>query len=220
MSEDRWPLHILFDLDGTLVDSSPLHDLAFRSVIGEHLPHLLETFDYDAVRGMPTWAVFEAMGVKDSELRETLTAQKQSHYRQSLRDGRIQTMAGATELVGWLRDGGRGTHIVTGSSGKSVEAVLESTQLRSLFEYVVTADNVAKGKPAPDGYLACVEQIGVSAADCIAVEDAPSGVEAAREAGLAVIGVFDPGIQETTDYWFPDLRALHAEFPSRGKVAI
>jgi beta-phosphoglucomutase len=206
------PRHVLFDLDGTLIDSSVLHARAFTAVLAANAPELLPRFDYERVRGWPTRRVFLDLGITDAAALTKATELKQLNYRAAVAAGHLYPMTGALELVHWLRGAGCGTHLVTGSSRGSVEAALASAGLAGLFDQMVTANDVPEGKPAPDGYLACLRQIADKAADCLAVEDAPSGILAARAAGIVTVGVFNPAVRTLADLWFPNLEALHGAF--------
>jgi HAD superfamily hydrolase (TIGR01509 family) len=204
------PRHFLLDFDGTLVDSAPLHSEAFRTVLGEQVPSLVPTFDYDRVRGRSTREVLAELGIVDTKQLADLTAAKQARYRAAVAAGELRPMAGARDLLAWLRDRGYGLYVVTGGSRGSVEPALAASGLTNFFSGLSTGDEVAHGKGAPDVYLACLARFNLAACDCLAVEDAASGVAACRGAGIAVAGVFDPAIRELVDAWYPDLIALRS----------
>ena len=192
-----------------LSNSSSLHARAFTAVLTAHAPELLFRFDYERVRGWPTRKVFLDLGITEPAALSAATELKQLNYRAAVAAGSLHPMAGAQTLVRCLRNAGCGTHLVTGSSRGSVEAALASAGLASLFDTTVTADDVLAGKPAPDSYIACLAQIAAEAAECLAVEDAPSGVLASRAAGIVTVGVFDPAVRAMANFWLPDLEALH-----------
>ena len=188
----------LFDFDGTLVDSSPLHEWAFREVLTAELPEALASFHYERVRGRATHEVFFEAGVTDPAECQRLTSLKQRRYQQAVRDGRLKVLPGADEVLSALSKAGRRLYLVTSGGRGSVELALDSTGLARHFRGIVTASDVDRGKPAPDLYLEALRLFGLNQEDCLAVEDAPSGVEAARAAGLDVVTV-DP--LASTDAW-------------------
>jgi HAD superfamily hydrolase (TIGR01509 family) len=206
---------MLFDLDGTLIDSAPLHEAAFTAVLAARLPARLPGFDYERVRGQTTRQVFEGLGVADPELLAACVEQKQAHYRDAVASGRLRPMPGARDLILWLRGRAAGVYLVTGGSRRSIEAALGATDLAGLFDGIVTAEDAPRGKPAPDGYLHCLARYNLAAADCCAVEDAPDGIAACRAANIRVAGVFNPAVQETADLWLRDLLALRDELDRR-----
>jgi HAD superfamily hydrolase (TIGR01509 family) len=183
------PNSFLFDFDGTLVDSAPLHDWAFREVLLAECPHALGQFSYERVRGRATKEVFREAGVDHPAELSRLTALKQHYYQQAVREGRLNVFPGATDLLAALSSAGRNLYLVTSGSRASVEVALQATGLGRYFEGVVTSSEVARGKPSPELYLETIRRFGLEAADCIAIEDAPSGAEAARAAGLEVVMV-------------------------------
>jgi HAD superfamily hydrolase (TIGR01509 family) len=207
--------HLLFDLDGTLIDSSLLHDRAYREALVATAPEFVAGFDYERYKGIPTNEVFARLGVVDAERRRSLTELKQKNYRAAVASGQVGMFPGARELLIALGERGFGIYVVTGSSAQSVKAALEVCGLASLLDGVVTADDVSHGKPAPDCYMECVSRFGLVARDCLAVEDAKDGVAAARAATLRVWGVHDPAIRPLCDWWAPDLTTLGAEFASK-----
>ena len=187
----------LFDFDGTLVDSSPLHDWAFREVLHAELPDALPRFDYEKMRGRATSEVFLEAGVTDPLERQRLTALKQQLYRQAVHEGRLQVMPGASEALSALSQAGRHLYLVTSGSRGSVELVLKTTGLAPHFRGVVTASDVERGKPEPDLYLEALRRFGLNPDECLAVEDAQSGADAARAAGIEVVMVDPLGSPES-----------------------
>ena len=206
------PSSVLFDLDGTLIDSSPLHDRAFRAAFAAGAPELATDFDYHQHKGKPTLEVFAQLGVADAGKRADLTAFKQAHYRTAVAGGELGLFDGARELLMALSAAGIGLYLVTGSSAASVDAALRAGGVDQLLSARITAEDVTRGKPAPDGYRACLARHGLSAEDCVAVEDAVNGVTSARDAGLRVWGVHDPSIRALCDDWAASLPLLGARF--------
>ncbi len=210
--------HFLFDLDGTLIDSSALHARAYQAVIDREVPQHSEAFDYDKVTGKTTLEVFTQMVDGDSDLGRELTTQKQALYRQLVNDGELEAMPGALELLELLKNLQKGVQLVTSSSRKSVEVALKSTKLDQFLDQLVTADDVKHGKPAPDCYQLAMRNVNASSEKCIVFEDALAGIRSAQAAGLAVVGVFNPDIKTVTNYWFEDLLTLKSQIQNTMSV--
>jgi HAD superfamily hydrolase (TIGR01509 family) len=195
----------LFDLDGTLVDSSGLHERVFREVLSEYAPELLAHFDYESLKGKSTAESFWDLGIVEASTLETMVNEKQLRYRAAIRGGELSLMPGALETLETLRQLAKRLFVVTGGSRRSVETALAATGIRDFFEDIVTSDDVVSGKPDPDAFLLCLERSGVSAADAVGIEDALNGVEACRAAELDVVLVNNPRLGVSVKPAFPSL---------------
>jgi HAD superfamily hydrolase (TIGR01509 family) len=98
-------------------------------------------------------------------------------------------MPGARELLAALRAAGRPIALCSNSPRRLVDAALRSAGMHATFDAIVGGDDVPRGKPAPDPYLAAVAALGLEPAACTALEDSPTGVHSAKAAGLRVLGV-------------------------------
>ncbi len=202
----RWR-NYLFDFDGTLVDSSPLHAEAYRKVLEKRRPDLVAGFDYHALKGKTTRAGYAALGVPEADL-DAFTTAKQTIFREAVAAERMYIMPGATDLLNALAAQGDTLFLVTSGSLGSVSAALKAASLSDLFTGMVTADDVTRGKPAPDPFLLCLERFGLDPKQSVVVEDALSGVQSGHAAGLPVIAVHDTSLKGAAEMFFPDLDAL------------
>jgi HAD superfamily hydrolase (TIGR01509 family) len=194
--------NVLFDFDGTLADSDPLHDSAYRQVLREHMPELSRHYRYDDVKGRPTREALLALGVPEAKL-ALLTLAKQQAYRVLL--FRLELLPGARQLLETLGVAGSARYLVTSGSRVSVMSALHATGIERSFGGVITADDVRAGKPSPEPYRCCMRRHGLDPRTCVAVEDSMSGVISARKAGIPVIGVHDSETAEWVDEFFPSL---------------
>lgn len=179
----------LFDLDGTLIDSSPCHEKAFFETLETDHPDLAGSFVYEEHKGKSTKETFESLGVSDANLLGVMTQRKQSLYRQMVEDGEVAAFPGAHELLLGLRKQGHRAWIVTGASRHSAESALSKLGLLDYFEALITADQTVRTKPAPDLYLKCLKDHSIEAARAIALEDALAGIQSAQAAGLNFVAV-------------------------------
>ena len=205
---------VLFDLDGTLVDSSPLHDHAFRVAISALRPSRLASFDYTPLRGLTTRDAFERLGEHDPDALDALVAAKRAAFRALA----IRAFPGAITLLSELARDGIRAFVVTSAARASALATLRRTGLAPYVRGMIAAEDVSHGKPSPMPYLAALKRFALRAHEGLAVEDAESGLGSARAAGLTVVrvhGAFDP--RERTA-WAPDLDALRVMLLQRRAV--
>lgn len=181
---------IIFDLDGTLVDSMPLHLEAYNFAVAPYgISYTQEVFQSRA--GMPTIATFERIaedhGIADMDI-ELACARKREFFGQNLEK---------ITLIEPVADVMRRSHgnipmaIGTGSYRKTVDKVVNLFGLLDYIGHVVTADDVTRHKPEPETFLKCAQLLGIAPADCVVYEDGDPGVQAAIAAGMQVVDVRD-----------------------------
>lgn len=178
----------LFDLDGTLVDSGPAHEAAFRAALARLAPELLGSFRYDARAGASTRQVVTALGAAP-EVVEPLIRLKQRLYRESVAAGKVAVFPGAHRLLDLLTGRGHQVYLVTSGSRGSVERVLAAGALADRFRGVLTGDDVPVSKPDPEFYRHACRLWGIPADAAVAVEDSAHGTASALGAGLVTIQV-------------------------------
>jgi len=181
---------VIFDLDGTLVDSEPNYYEAGRQTLAEH--------------GVPdfTWAEHERfVGVSTLEtavlwkreygLPASVAELLADTNRRYLELARAATRAypEMRKFVELLATEGVPMAVASGSSPEAIEAILAGTGLDAHLHTVVSADEVPRGKPAPDVFLEAARRLGTSPADCVVLEDAAPGAAAAHGAGMRCIAI-------------------------------
>jgi HAD superfamily hydrolase (TIGR01509 family) len=179
----------LFDLDGTLIDSSGLHERAFRCALASHAPQILPRFDYEWAKGRRTSDVFVRLTGANGELAARLTSEKQRAYLSLLNQERLPVIAGARKILTALSTLGRRLYLVSAGSRTSVGRALHAAGLRTFFAGVVTSDDVSVSKPSPDIYLRCLAQYSLEPGQCLTVEDSESGLRASLAASIDCVVV-------------------------------
>lgn len=182
---------VVFDLDGVLVDSEPVWEQVRRGLVAELGGHWAP----DAQRrimGMSTqeWARYLSedlgVGLPPERVAELVTDRMAARYAEH-----VPLLAGATDAV--HRMGARWPLGVASSSPlRLIDSVLRYAGLRSCFSVVMSTEQVARGKPAPDIYLAVTAALGCPPPECAAVEDSSNGLRSAAAAGLRVIAIPQP----------------------------
>ena len=194
--------NFLFDLDGTLVDSTAAHARAYVDALKAGHPKLAAAFSYAPFAGQPTRQVFAELGFGGAELLKLMQA-KQELFRAELDRGEVESFPGATHLLEALRKQGRRLFLVTGASTISAQRMLEATNLGELFEAMVTGDDAVAGKPSPEPYQRILHDHRLRAEDCLAIEDGESGVRSAQAAGIDVVLIHSaneiPGVARVRD---------------------
>lgn len=182
---------ILFDHDGTLVDSEPAHFEIWKTVLARYGTPLSEQQYRDFYAGIPARANALDMVVRFSidEAPEHLVQQKVVATREYLSRTAFPIMPHVHEITGDFHSKGLRMAIVTGSSQAVVAATTRTHQLEPYIETVVASDDVEHNKPHPEGYLLAVERLGLKVNECVAVEDTEHGLTAAADAGITCLAV-------------------------------
>ncbi len=187
------PDAIIFDLDGTLANSEPVHEQALRRAVeamGMTLSH--EQFETLCVGFGDLPALDKVARANGRELTqpqlEALSRDKHLAFSELLTQQGVPAFDGAVEL---FEEAARRTRIgvCSGSRRPTVESVLQVLGLLSLPEVITTLDDVNRGKPDPEPYLRTAELLKLKPSACIAIEDTPTGVASAASAGLRVVAV-------------------------------
>jgi HAD superfamily hydrolase (TIGR01509 family) len=179
---------VIFDLDGVLVWSVPMHWHAFRTTfLGEGREFSLEEYRRVALGAAREEVIRSVLGDVSPEDLNRLMAEKQRHVEEYLGTKGIDLIPGSLDFVRAVRARGRKTAVA--SASRTPEIVLRSIEAISLFDAIVGRAEVARSKPHPDLYLAAALRLETEPEDCLVIEDSPVGVEAALEAGMRVLAL-------------------------------
>lgn len=179
---------VIFDLDGVLVWSVPMHWYAFRKTfeaVGRDFP--LEEYMSFAVGASREQVIRHVLGnLPERELKHHME-EKERHMKVYLQETGLQPIPGALDFVRAAR--GRGLKTAVATAGRTPELLLGSVGALELFDAIVGRGKVARSKPHPDVYLLAAETLGVPPASCLVVEDSSVGVAAGRAAGMRVLAL-------------------------------
>jgi HAD superfamily hydrolase (TIGR01509 family) len=190
---------VLFDMDGTLVDSEPLHFSALVQAV-EAMGYTVPEGFADRTTGM-TGAECHALLQQTIGLTETFEGYLDAKYRCYLDAAHtLRRRHGVDAVLALLGETGTPYAIVSNSERIIVDANLKATGLAQPGLITISRDDVQRGKPHPDPYLAAAERLGVSPAQCIVVEDSILGAASGLAAGMTVIGWSEA---HRTDFVFP-----------------
>jgi HAD superfamily hydrolase (TIGR01509 family) len=183
---------VVFDMDGVLLDSEPLHHGVLNDLLARDRL-VLERPEYERFIGWTSEAMFEAL-IAQHGLAESVAEYSARYADLVLRvlQEPLDPAPGVVALVQRLRELNMGLAVASSSQRSWIEVTLQSLGLAEAFDTLVSADDVEHGKPDPAIYLLAAERLGVAPDRCVAIEDSPSGVRSARDAGMFVVGVRPP----------------------------
>lgn len=195
---------VLFDLDGVLVDSEPLHFAVFRECLAEVGVDLGEDeFARRVVRGgakIEDLLEERGLGARAAEVSDSVLERLLPRIAAEL-----CPLPGADEALQRARAAGHALGLVSSSRRAGVEAKLARCGWSGAFDVVVTRESVERLKPAPDAFLLAAELLGVAPERCVVVEDADKGLRAGRAAGMTTVAVGGLASPELADHVFPSL---------------
>jgi HAD superfamily hydrolase (TIGR01509 family) len=182
--------HVVFDMDGVLVDSEPVHERAnaeYLAGLGVTLdPELADDMMGRRVREL-TDALAQRLGLEP----ERVFSDREAIFWRLLDQG-LQPMPGLQAAVDRLAGAGLPLAVATSGTRAYVDHVLDRLQVRAAFAAVVSGEDVRNGKPDPEIYLLAAERLHADPGDCVAVEDTTHGIAAAHGAGMRTVAVTHP----------------------------
>ena len=180
---------LIFDVDGLLVDSEPLARRAWGAFLARY-GHTLDQATLDSVLGMrliDTAALMRERFSLPLPIEAIMAGKNEIFF--DLARTELQPMPGGQELWNAIGQRGLGRALATSAEPEYVPLALQSAQLVPEPDAIVTGRDVEHGKPSPDIYLAAACALEVSPERCLALEDAPNGIEAAKAAGMRCIAI-------------------------------
>ncbi|OLC72533.1 MAG: hypothetical protein AUH87_01355 [Deltaproteobacteria bacterium 13_1_40CM_4_54_4] len=196
---------VIFDLDGLLADTEPLHCRAYQDALQSEGASLTEA-DYiehwvRSGKGIADWVALHGLNVDPLALR----VKKSARYLELLASS-LRPMDGALELLKVLY-GNKTLALASSSYQDAVDGVLEGLNIAHYFKAIVTGLDVPRVKPAPDIFLTAARRVGAVPSECVVIEDAEKGVLAAYQAGMSCIAV-------------PNAHTRHHDFSKASRVCL
>lgn len=180
---------VIFDWDGVVVNSSAHHERSWEILAktrGLPLPadHFKRGF------GKKNNVIIPDLGwASDSADVEALAHAKEEIYRSLVRQNGIEPLPGVRQLLGALRERGIPCAIASSTERANLDLPLDLMGLREFFSVIVSGEEVVHGKPDPAVFVLAAQRLGIAPANCVVIEDALVGIEAAKRAGMPVIAV-------------------------------
>ncbi|MDR1645420.1 MAG: HAD family phosphatase [Tannerellaceae bacterium] len=183
---------VLFDFDGVIVDTEPIYDIFWNEA---SVRYHIDIKDFAGViKGTTLPDIIEKYfaGRSGEEIRRLI--EESAAYES---DMPLPAMPGSLEFLHLLKANGVRMGLVTSSDMTKIERAITLHKLEEMFDTIVTADRITRGKPDPMCYLLAAADLRVSPTDCIAFEDSFNGIQAASSAGMRVIGLSTTNPTET-----------------------
>jgi beta-phosphoglucomutase family hydrolase len=209
MNADR---AVLWDMDGTLIDSEEFHWISWRDTLANEgititREQFLSSFGQRNDSIIPRW-----LGAATTPERiERIATAKEGLYRHLVRSEGISPLPGVAHWLHYLHKEGWLQAIASAAPRANIDTVLEVLSATHIFQGIVSADDVHRGKPDPEVFLAAACRVGVPPERCVVVEDAVAGVQGARNAGMRSIGVNRNGKKLPADLVVQSLDLLEAD---------
>jgi beta-phosphoglucomutase len=189
----------LFDMDGVITDTMPLHFEAWRQAFEIH-GIKIEPLDVYLREGQTSMQMAEDIARDKNAIlsKDTINGieNEKGKIFLMLVNEKARAYDGVKDTLELLRNKGIRTALVTGSRMGSAKGVLSKVSLKDLFDVIITADDVKKGKPGPEPYLKAMEKLGIDKGSCVVVENAPMGILSGKAAGAGYIIALETSLGE------------------------
>ena len=197
--------NILFDMDGVLINSEPLHEFSFLELSGQFGRRFENESELQQFKGLPEVSIVKLF----REIFPTLTLESQeiTRLRLELLQANFQVVEmieGALDFLKRCKRAGFRLGLTTSAAPAIQQLAFEKFSLAKYFDAVITGDDITRGKPDPEPYLLTAARLGQPASACMVIEDAVSGVISGKAAGCFVVGM-------TTSFPAGDLAAAGAD---------
>ncbi len=180
---------LIFDMDGTLVDSGQLHEHAWTATLNEYKIPLDRAY-MRSLAGVPTKGTIELL-LQKFDLKISASLAEMNDFKENFVHHNMHKYVKPTALIDIAKKyhGVKPMAVGTGAYTEEAKSILAICGLDRLIEIVVGADQVANPKPAPDTFLRCAELLNIAPPDCVVFEDSKLGLQAAASAGMVGIDV-------------------------------
>ncbi|MGI9531898.1 beta-phosphoglucomutase [Lutimonas sp.] len=206
---------IIFDLDGVIVDTAKYHYLAWRELA------IQLGFDFTEAQNEQLKGVSRVRSLEilldlgnvslEEEEKTKLLIEKNNQYLEYIAEmDHSEILPGIDDLLHYLKL--NKVPFSLGSASKNARLILETLELLDLFDAIVDGNDVSTAKPDPEVFLIAAQKLGVDPENCIVIEDAQAGIEAANKANMLSIGIGDEKVLQDANYILNDTSELTIDF--------
>jgi len=199
---------ILWDMDGTLIDSVPYHLQAWQDVLRQ-INRTVDHHVWNQTAGMRNSEIIPLLFPDMSPAEVTYVDQaKEARYRERIEQDGIELLPGVAEWIQRFAAAGWKQAIASSAPPENVATIAHVLHLNGTFEAMISGADVQRGKPDPDIFLAAAQRLSVEPQNCLVIEDAATGIEAAHRAGMKAIGVLNTHPQLEADLVIKSMQDL------------
>lgn len=206
------PRGVIWDMDGTLIDSTQYHWISWRDALAAEDYHL--TYEqFVASYGQRNVNILRGYFGEDLPMSEVnrMSDVKENHYREMVRTQGLTLLPGVQHWLDHLRQQGWQQAIATSAPRANLETIIDVLNIGDYFGALLSAEDVDAGKPDPQVFLLAASRLDVPPQRCIVVEDSPAGLEGGRRGGMHTIGVLTSHDELAADVVVPTLDKLPGE---------
>jgi beta-phosphoglucomutase family hydrolase len=180
---------VIFDMDGVLADTGPVHFQSWKKLADEIGVEFTKEL-FEKTFGQKSVPIIRRLVGEDGvdEQLQKWADLKEKYYREMVKD-KIKPLEGVIPLIKDLKRHNCKLAVASSGPPENVELLVDSLKLREFFDELITAEDVKKGKPEPDAFLIAAQKLKVNPEDCVVIEDAPVGIEAAKRARMKRIAL-------------------------------
>lgn len=192
----------IFDLDGVLVDTAKYHFMAWK-MLADKLGFDFTLEDNERLKGVSRMQSLEILleiggiSVSEEKKQEYANEKNEAYVRLIESIGEEELLRGTKEYLTLLKE--KGIKIALGSASKNAMMILNNLGIVQLFDVIIDGNKVNRTKPDPEVFVKAVQELGLASDDCIVFEDAVAGIEAAKNAGIATVGIGDRNVLSEAD---------------------
>lgn len=202
---------VIFDLDGVIVSTDEYHYLAWKKLADREGIFFSKEINH-RLRGVSRMASLDIILENSKkhytdEQKQEMTGFKNNIYLRYLDQLTPDSMLpNALDIIYYLKD--KGIKVAIGSSSRNTKKILEQLQIKDLFNAIADGTDITRSKPNPEVFLVACERLGILCDECAVVEDAVSGIEAAKAACMTAIAINDATKSDLADYKINDLKEI------------
>jgi beta-phosphoglucomutase family hydrolase len=180
---------VIWDMDGIIADTAPYHLKAWQGVFQKRRVEFTEE-DFRHHFGQRNDTIIRATlgeGISPNEI-DVIASEKEENYRQRVRQN-VRPLPGAVKLIKSLKEHGFSIALASSAPVENIQLVMRELGIEGSFQAIVSGREVKEGKPSPQGFWLAARKLGVEPENCIVIEDAVAGVNAAKRAGMHCLAV-------------------------------